>query len=855
MKKIIASQNAKIKIAYDGESQLSYMQDTTGNNANIDNSEEEESMHCLDEIRLPTDEDITENKVNDMDIDHPLKQIHDEFTADNYSQTESINIFKDINDTITKETGDSTETEDFLKDISDDDIDTLINEIEARSDITDYDEVNIEDPLIDIPGNENQNSQSSATDYIGSLGSIDEVDLLKSILGDQYQGAPLLTEDNKKISLGDIIENPDFTTQNLIDNEDSEYLLPTEKIESNQLDEKLSNLENLWDELSYIWPVINDYPDVKKEIENLWQSLRNNERYDDISFTNKTFNDTLIDTNQNNYEATLLELNHILDEDNNILDTNNNFIEETDITDLYSVDNDKDIPDISKGDSNYSDLALIESILSEPDTSDITPEINTVVKINEETAEYNDHNLPILDIENLPTDESIEAIKETESTSSIINEILHAPTDSESTIDSSKDQSDNLHLETTSLGTDLTKEIYPVNDATLEAESANTLPEASLHENKVGVPAPELNSKINSVKTLTTTRSQLNQVKTAEKTVFSKIPELDYTSTLDRHATPVTDNAPSRKTTSTLIFAASIFAIIIASWIYFTNDESKTESDISSLPQEQKSISIQGSNKSPSNNEINDSEAISPVNKNLSSEEQIEITHIETEQANTTYQETEDYTPDSSINGDSASSQNSADLNLTEYADTNQLNSPYQDASEYNTANNTANNEIHTQFTIDEIEQTSHQLEPTVDSESITNIDNPEVMPLEELKSDDDIQFYKAGNQPEDPGQIWPEISNKVISDNTRSYEWALNLSSIFNSKEPAEDIVDLLHNKSIPAEIKQVNIKGKTWFRIRIRGFTSKQHALNYMLTIQERTSIKKYWISKTSLADNNYE
>jgi len=872
MKKIIASQNTEIKNTYDDESQLSYMQDTTENNANIDISEKEKSMHYLDEIRPSADEDITENNVNDMDIEDPLKQIHNEPAADNYSQSESINIFKDIDNTITKETddndNDSTDTEHYLKDISDDDIDILSNEID------------IEDPLIDIPGDENQNSQSSPTHYLDSLDSIDEVDLLKSILGDQYQGTPLLTEDNKDISQGDITETPDVTTRNLIDNEDSEYFLPTQEPISNQLDKKLSKLENLWDELSYIWPVINNYPDKKIEIENLWQSLRKNENYDDISFTNETFSDMPIDTNQNNYETTLQELNHILGDDSNILDTNNDLTEETDITDLYSIDNDKDILGISKDNSDYSDLALIESILSEPDTPDITPEIYTVVEINEETDEYSDNDSSILDIDNLPTDKSIEPVKETESISSIIDEILHTSTDSESTIDCSKDQLDKLHLETTPLDSDLAKEISSMNDAALETEPASTLAEAALpendikadksihfaesppeiisstmSENEVDDSGTELNNKINSAKTSTSTRNQLNQLKTAEKTAFSKTPELDYTSTLDKHAAPATDKASSQKTTSTLIFAATVSTIIIASWIYFTNDESKTESVISALPHEQKSFSIQGPDESPSNDEVNDREALSPANENLSQEEPLEIAHIETEPVDTTYQETEEYSPDSSINGDPASSQSHVDLSLTEYAETNQLNPTYPDSSEYDTANNTANNEIPTQSAINELEQTSNQLEPAVENENITNIDIPPVMPLEESRPDNSIQLYKAVNLPEDSEPIRPEISNKAISGNTRSYEWALNLSSIYNSKGPAEAIVDLLHNKSIPAEIKQVNINGKTWFRIRIRGFSSKQHALNYMLTIQERTSIKKYWISKTSLADNNYE
>jgi len=869
MKKIIASQNAEIKNTYDGESQLSYMQGTTEKNANIDISEEEKSIYYLDEIQQYADQDITENNVNDMDIEDPLKQIHDEPAADSYSQTESINLFEDIDDTITKEADDSTNAEHYLKDISDDDIDIFNKEIEARSDITDYDELDIEDTLIDIPKDENRNSQSSSADYIDNLGSIDEVDLLKSILGDQYQGGPLLPEDNKEISLDDITENLDITTQNLIDNEDSEYFLPTQETVNNQLDKKLSKLEELWDELSCIWPVINDYPEKKIEIENLWRSLKKNDNYDDISFTNETFSNTPIDTDQNNYETTLLELNHILGDDNNILDTNNPPTDETDITDLYSVDNDKDIHGISKDNSAYSDLALIESILSEPDT----PNINTIVEINEETDEYSNNDSSILDMDNLPTDKSIEPVKETESISSIIDELLHISTDNESTIDNSKDQLDSLYQETTPLDTDPAKEIPPVNDAALETEPASTLPEASLleneinadtsidfpenspeifsstmGENKVDAPDPALNNKINSVKTSTMIR---NQLITAEKTTFSKTPELDHTSTLDKHAAPTTDKASSRKTASTLIFAATASTIMISSWIYFTSDESKIERVTSSLPHEQKSISIRVPDESPSNDEVNNRGALSQVNKNLSQEKPLEIAHIETGQVNTTYQETEEYLPDSSINDDPVSSQSSVDLSQTEYAEINQLNSTYQDSPEYDTANN----EIPTQSAINELEQTSNQPKPAIENENITNIDNPPVTPLEESRTDDSIQLYKEVNRPEDSEQIRPEISNKAISGITRPYEWALNLSSIYNSKEPAEDIVDLLHNKSIPAEIKQVNINGKTWFRIRIRGFTSKQHALNYMLTIQERTSIKKYWISKTSLTDNNYE
>ncbi|MDH5473409.1 MAG: SPOR domain-containing protein, partial [Gammaproteobacteria bacterium] len=79
-----------------------------------------------------------------------------------------------------------------------------------------------------------------------------------------------------------------------------------------------------------------------------------------------------------------------------------------------------------------------------------------------------------------------------------------------------------------------------------------------------------------------------------------------------------------------------------------------------------------------------------------------------------------------------------------------------------------------------------------------------------------------------------------------KPYYWALNLSSIYNAKEPADEVIKSLRNKNIPAEIKQILIEKKVWYRIRIRGFENKQQAIDYMDIIKENTDIRKYWVSK---------
>ncbi len=74
---------------------------------------------------------------------------------------------------------------------------------------------------------------------------------------------------------------------------------------------------------------------------------------------------------------------------------------------------------------------------------------------------------------------------------------------------------------------------------------------------------------------------------------------------------------------------------------------------------------------------------------------------------------------------------------------------------------------------------------------------------------------------------------------------WVLNLVSV-DSQYSAEKALKRYKKQGIPAEIYPAVIKGKTWYRLRIGGFASKQEAIAQKKYLAVKHGIKDAWIQK---------
>ena len=146
--------------------------------------------------------------------------------------------------------------------------------------------------------------------------------------------------------------------------------------------------------------------------------------------------------------------------------------------------------------------------------------------------------------------------------------------------------------------------------------------------------------------------------------------------------------------------------------------------------------------------------------------------------------------------------------------------------------------------------ETAIEFTSTIETEKKYNIiESPELAPVQSFISNDN------NTTSVDPVNAEEKTINSKISTAGKSHYWALNLSSIYKTEDPAMEVIELLHRKNIPAEIKHIIIADSAWYRIRIRGFDSKQQALDYMTVIRKHTRIKKYWISKITPAPDIQE
>jgi len=79
----------------------------------------------------------------------------------------------------------------------------------------------------------------------------------------------------------------------------------------------------------------------------------------------------------------------------------------------------------------------------------------------------------------------------------------------------------------------------------------------------------------------------------------------------------------------------------------------------------------------------------------------------------------------------------------------------------------------------------------------------------------------------------------------TVSGEWSVNMMSLQNSAA-ADNLQKQLHDAGFAADIREAQVSGQAWLRVRIEGFVSRQDASSFASTIDNQYGIQRPWVVK---------
>ena len=89
--------------------------------------------------------------------------------------------------------------------------------------------------------------------------------------------------------------------------------------------------------------------------------------------------------------------------------------------------------------------------------------------------------------------------------------------------------------------------------------------------------------------------------------------------------------------------------------------------------------------------------------------------------------------------------------------------------------------------------------------------------------------------------------SSRVAKKRSKSAtkEWTVNLVSFKQEWYANKKAADFI-KQGVPAEVIDVNVKGKPWYRIRVSGFKTKQEAGSYASRVKKSLNLSTVWVTK---------
>ena len=92
-----------------------------------------------------------------------------------------------------------------------------------------------------------------------------------------------------------------------------------------------------------------------------------------------------------------------------------------------------------------------------------------------------------------------------------------------------------------------------------------------------------------------------------------------------------------------------------------------------------------------------------------------------------------------------------------------------------------------------------------------------------------------------------PEVVTPIPSSTeaSRSGGWSINLISLSSEKDARTEMARL-RQMGIRVEMQEAQRDGRTWFRLQVPGFDSREGARAYIATIQQQTGINNAWVTR---------
>lgn len=698
-----ADDNAKIEtleLAYTGSG-------TTNINIEqyLDDSDEDENLavdQLVQNITADDQSQIDEDTVPDIDELDPI-----DYQYDN-AYTNEKNILDDRPENIIDLYSEkSSHIESVINQQSDEEIENYINSI-----------VNTETDTKNHHFNEEQSTEDHGEDS-------DDLDyIIQAIINDAHGK---LTDLDTEEDIDDYIKSlTDPTTDNHNDIKDEltrfieEHISDENNHDNNEVEDALCEIENLWEKLSTIWPLIQDHPQLRFKIEELWSELRNKK------------------------------------------------LEETGNTDYqYSL---------SEYDSEDSSLYKLEDFIIE------SHEEQTNVDIDESPDYLDNLNIYVSEPNDITT---LIAQVETEDDKGL----EHTATDTETSIDSTilNQQANETDLLIQRILSDETSTNGEVETSITDTSSNRTLEINSISEE---IPLDTVTERYKEADD-----TILNPNNTQER----KISIYEY------------------KQTSTIVFLGA--AVITISIIILLLMKTGAQSEYNNISDDNMTLHHSGIQE----------EFIPPIT-NIAQETSIHINKL---------------TP-----GQQLAPEDKPAITVTMPVPHQEQDNDYR----ITTINNTADNEkliyMHAKSDKDKQESPEHKhisLPERNDERVATNGTDKDRTAAERAT-------YNSLLQADNHIDAIDENSNGVSNENIvrsnpgnggKQTSWSLNLESIYEHKPPAEKAIRELRDKDINAEVKRVQVANKTWYRISISGFKTKQDAITYMQIVKENSHYKRYWIS----------
>nr|WP_241697106.1 SPOR domain-containing protein [Mariprofundus sp. KV] len=88
-------------------------------------------------------------------------------------------------------------------------------------------------------------------------------------------------------------------------------------------------------------------------------------------------------------------------------------------------------------------------------------------------------------------------------------------------------------------------------------------------------------------------------------------------------------------------------------------------------------------------------------------------------------------------------------------------------------------------------------------------------------------------------------VAPEVVTAKARKIFWAVNLTSV-STLASAEKIQHELQGRGVVSELKQATIGGKSYYRIRIGGFASKEEAEQARAPYMEEKEFSSAWLER---------